>query len=221
MAEILVQAPFYPAEGLLTLRRDGIVSSERFAMEGPTHTLQVRIEEKHIPNVHVQVDLVGAGERVDDAGNALPDLPRRPAYARGQLNLSIPALSRTLQVDAKPRATRLEPGAETTIDVRVTKADGAPVDGAEFAVVVVDEAVLALTGYQLIDPVNVFYSRRGRGVSDLHNRDDLLLASRQLLQGATSLPAGTPQHLSTMAQSRSMGMEAAAPRRHGGNGRGR
>ena len=211
MAEILVQAPFYPAEGLLTLRRDGIVSSERFAMEGPTHTLQVRIEEKHIPNVHVQVDLVGAGERVDDAGNALPDLPRRPAYARGQLNLSIPALSRTLQVEAKPRATRLEPGAETTIDVRVTKADGAPVDGAEFAVVVVDEAVLALTGYQLIDPVNVFYSRRGRGVSDLHNRDDLLLASHQLLQGATGLPTGTPQLLSTMAQSRSMGMEAAAP----------
>ena len=104
MAEILVQSPFYPAEGLLTLRRDGLVSSERFTMEGPTYTLQVRIEETHIPNIHLQVDLVGAGERVDDAGNALPGLPRRPAYARGRLNLTIPALSRTLQVDAAPKA---------------------------------------------------------------------------------------------------------------------
>ncbi len=211
MAEILVQAPFHPAEGLLTLRRDGLVSSERFTMEGPTYTLQVPIEDNHIPNIHVQVDLVGAGERVDDAGNVLPGLPRRPAYARGRLNLSIPALSRTLQVEAKPRAARLEPGAETTIDVTVTKADGVPVDGAEFAIVVVDEAILALTGYQLIDPINVFYSHRGRGVSDHYNRDDILLASHQSLQGATPLPTGTPQPPPALQQLRSMGMVAAAP----------
>ncbi|MDE0139949.1 MAG: MG2 domain-containing protein [Caldilineaceae bacterium] len=209
-AEILVQAPFYPAEGLLTLRRDGLVSSERFTMEGPTYTLQVPIEENHVPNIHLQVDLVGAGERTDDAGNAIPGLPRRPAYARGRLNLSIPALSRTLQVDAKPEAARLEPGAETTIDVTVTIADGQPVEGAEFAVVVVDEAILALTGYQLIDPINVFYSRRGRGVSDHYNRDDLLLASALSLHGETSLPKGAAQPTSVMEQSRSMGMVAAS-----------
>ena len=83
-AQILVQAPFFPAEGLLTLRRDGLVSSERFTMDGPTHTLHLLIEENYIPNIHVQVDLVGAAERVDDAGNALPGAPLRPAYARGQ-----------------------------------------------------------------------------------------------------------------------------------------
>ena len=44
-AEILVQAPFYPAEGLVTLRRSGIVRSERFTMDGPTYTLRVPIEE--------------------------------------------------------------------------------------------------------------------------------------------------------------------------------
>ena len=54
-----------------------------------------------------------------------------------------------------PRGRRkLEPGAETTIDVTVRDASGEPVADAEFAVVVVDEAILALTGYQLIDPVS-------------------------------------------------------------------
>ena len=57
----------------------------------------------------------------------------------------------------------------------------------------VDEAILALTGYQLIDPVSVFYSERGRGVGDHHNRADVLLASLQSLQGATPAPTGTPQ----------------------------
>ena len=204
IAEILVQAPFYPAEGLLTLRRDGLVSSERFTMEGPTYTLRVPIEENQIPNIHIQVDLVGAGERMDDVDNTLPGLPRRPAYARGRLNLTIPPLSRILHVDAEPRAARLEPGAETMIDVTVMDADGVPVADAEFAIVVVDEAILALTGYQLIDPISVFYSHRGRGVSDYYNRDDLLLASSLSLQGESPEPTGTPQPPTTLKQSRSM-----------------
>ena len=198
-AQILVQAPFFPAEGLLILRREGLVTSERFTMDGPTHILSVPIEERYIPNIHVQVDLVGSAVRVDDAGNELSSAPRRPAYARGRLNLSVPPLSRTLRVDAAPRADKLEPGGETTIDVTVRDASGVPVAGAEFAVVVVDEAILALTGYELIDPVSVFYSERGGGVADHHNRADLLLASPESLGGETpasrNVSRGTYQYM--------------------------
>ena len=177
VARILVQAPFFPAEGLVTVRREGLVSTERFTMDGPTHTVQLPIEEKHIPNIDVQVNLVGSTARVDDEGNEIPAAPPRPAYARGRLNLSIPPLSRTLRVEAVPRAQRLEPGAETTIDVVVHNAEGEPVAGAEFAVVVVDEAILALTGYALIDPITVFYSERLDLVRNFHSRAGLLLAA--------------------------------------------
>ena len=50
-----------------------------------------------------------------------------------------------------------------------------PVAGAELAVVVVDEAVLALTGYQLADPLALFYPDRGAGVSDYRLRQYVLL----------------------------------------------
>ncbi|MEZ4710684.1 MAG: MG2 domain-containing protein [Caldilineaceae bacterium] len=59
-AEILVQAPFAPAEGLLTVSRNGILYTERFQMESASTIIQVPIEERHIPNLYVQVDLVGA-----------------------------------------------------------------------------------------------------------------------------------------------------------------
>ena len=176
VAEILVQAPFAPAEGLLTLRRAGIVHTERFRMEEATHTLRVEMTEAHIPNVHVQVDLVGGANRLDRKGETDPGLPPRPAYARGTLNLSVPAHSRTLSVQATPRSTTLEPGGETTVDVLVTDAAGRPVPGAEVAVVVVDEAVLALTGYSLADPVAAFYRNRPPGVSDHHLRAWVILA---------------------------------------------
>jgi uncharacterized protein YfaS (alpha-2-macroglobulin family) len=41
---------------------------------------------------------------------------------------------------------------------------------------VVDEAVLALTGYRLPDPVAVFYARRGADVEDRHLRSHVVLA---------------------------------------------
>ncbi len=176
-AEILVQSPFFPAEGLVTLRRSGLVSSERFAMTGPSYTLKVPIQEGYIPNLWVQVDLVGAATRTDDAGQAKPDLPKRPAYATGQLNLSVPPLARTLKLNVAPRDAKLEPGGKTVVDVTVKDAVGQPVQGAELAVVVVDEAVLALTNYQMDDPLAVFYSQRGDDVSDHHLRSSIILAN--------------------------------------------
>jgi uncharacterized protein YfaS (alpha-2-macroglobulin family) len=176
-AEILVQAPFYPAEGVLTLRRSGIVSSERFAMDGPSHTLRIPIEEGYTPNLHVQVDLVGAAMRTDSEGAPAEKLPKRPAFAKGELNLQVPPLSRKLAVEAKPRDNALEPGGETTVDVEVRDASGKPVAGSEIAVVVVDEAVLALSGYRIGDPISTFYAQRGADVSDHHSREGVLLAS--------------------------------------------
>jgi uncharacterized protein YfaS (alpha-2-macroglobulin family) len=60
MAEILVQSPFTPAEGVLTLRRSGILSEQRFSMAEPTTILKIPIEDAYIPNLYVQVDLVGS-----------------------------------------------------------------------------------------------------------------------------------------------------------------
>ena len=131
-AEILVQAPFYPAEGTLTLRRSGLVKSLRFTMNEPSATLRIPIEEGYVPNIYAQVDLVGAADRTDDAqanpnGEGKTDLPKRPAFARGEINLSVPPLARELTVEAKPAVEKLEPGGSTPLDVLVTDAAGKPV----------------------------------------------------------------------------------------------
>ncbi len=175
VAEILVQAPFAPAEGLLTLRRNGVIYTERFSMPEGSTTLRIPIEEAHIPNVYVQVDLVGAAARLNADGEADTTLPSRPAYAMGSLNLSVPPLSRTLDVTAEPAAGKLEPGGQTTVDLTVVDAAGKPVSDAEVAVVVVDEAILALTGFDWTNPVQTFYSERGPDTGDYHLRGSILL----------------------------------------------
>jgi uncharacterized protein YfaS (alpha-2-macroglobulin family) len=181
VAQILVQSPFSPAEGLLTVSRSGVLYTRRFQIEEGTATLEVPIEEAHVPNLNIQVDVVGAAPRSDDQGEVLPDAPSRPAYATGQLNLSVPPLQRTLSLQVTPAESELEPGGETNIAVRIKDANNQPVAGAELAVVVVDEAILALTNYQLADPVSVFYANRPADLWSVYGRASIVLTDPQAL----------------------------------------
>jgi len=174
-AEVLVLAPFADGEGLLTLRRSGLVRTERFRMRGASHTLRIPIEDGYVPNVHVQVDVVGAAPRTSDDGAVDAKLAKRPAFASGTIDLAVPPLQRTLSVAVAAREAALEPGGKTDLTLDVTDAGGRPVSGAELAVVVVDEAVLALTAYKIPDPIEVFYAKREPGVADHHLRAHVLL----------------------------------------------
>jgi uncharacterized protein YfaS (alpha-2-macroglobulin family) len=228
-AQVLVQAPFYPADAVMTLRRSGIVKTEHFHIDGPTYTLRLPIEEGWLPNIHVQVDLVGASER--DTGSAggppanvantqpqststqasagppanvantqpqptstqtsaggPPALPvrtalptKRPAFASGNISLSIPPLSRTLKVTATPLKPTLAPGGLANVNVKVQDAAGKPIAGSEIALVAVDESVLSLTDYQLEDPVKAFYRLREMETTDHHLRSSLKLATAEEL----------------------------------------
>jgi uncharacterized protein YfaS (alpha-2-macroglobulin family) len=175
-AELLVQAPFYPAEGILSVRRSGLVELQRFSMTGPTTKVKVPIVDAYVPNVHVQIDLVGGARRIDDAGRPVDNLPRRPAYATGTIDLPVPPRARTLGVKVTPAAAKVGPGEKTRIDVVVSDAAGKGVSGAEVAVIVVDEAILALTGKQFTSPTDVFYAARSADVRDHHLRGHVKLA---------------------------------------------
>ena len=188
VARLLVQSPFYPAEALLSLRRSGIVSTRRFTMNGPTTTLTVPIVDGHTPNLFVQVDLVGAATRLDDKGKANDKLPKRPAYAKGILNLPVPPLLRTLAVKVVPAQRKIEPGGKTSLAIEVRDAKSRPVAGAELAVVVVDESVLALSSYKTPDIVNAFYNQRGAGGRDHHLRSFVKLARPDQTTRDTATP---------------------------------
>ena len=77
-AKILVQSPFSPAEGMLTVSRSGILYTTRFQIEDGSTTINIPIEEEHIPNLNIQVDLVGSAPRTDDQGETLIMYRRAP-----------------------------------------------------------------------------------------------------------------------------------------------
>ncbi len=185
VAEILIQSPIQSAEGLVTIRRGGLLSKERIQLKGSSHVVKVPISKEHIPNLAVQVNLVGTSDRVDKDGKKDTTLPPRPAFAKGFLSLTVSKAQHALTVTVEPEKSELEPGGQTKVRVTLTGADGKPVKNGEAVLIVVDEAILALTGYSLWNPLNVFYPNRDTRTQDNHVRSFVWLADPDALRKAS------------------------------------
>ena len=180
-AEILVDSPFASATGLLTIAHNQIIEFRTFEIADHAAVLEVPITDDHVPELAVQVEIVSTTERTADDGTSLDGVPHRPAYASGQALLRVPPLLRTLDVTAEPASTVVEPGAAASIAVEVNDAGGDPVEGANVLLIVVDEAVLAVSGYELLDPIDVFYRPRTARLHTARGRGTILLESPQEL----------------------------------------
>ena len=86
-------------------------------MKDPSATLKIPVDEKYLPNINAQVDLVGAAPRQNDKGEVDPKLSNRPAFASGNMNISISTASRKLTVSAEARDKTLVPGGMTTVAI--------------------------------------------------------------------------------------------------------
>jgi len=204
-AEIFLQAPFFPAEGLWFVRHAGIDKPQRFTLDGPTHVLKVPLTQAHMPATEVWVELVGAAARLDDAGNPVAKAPKRPAYAGNSITIPVLLESRKLDLQITPAATQLMPGGKTRVTLTVTDYRKKPVADAELSLVAVDEAVLALTGYRVPDPIHSFYPSRAGGSFHRWLREHVLLADPLKLKAQVD-----------MAEQGKMAMAEAAPTAVGG-----
>eukprot|EP00755_Sulcionema_specki_P030795 Sspe_Gene.2027::Locus_674_Transcript_1_1_Confidence_1.000_Length_6307::g.2027::m.2027/K06894/K06894; uncharacterized protein len=147
-AEVTVCSPFEGggARGTAMWISEGLIHKEHFDIANGlgTHTLRMRIEDRMVPNVTCKVHLVGStvlGEKTTTT---------RPAVAGGTVSVRVSSKGKQLNVSVSPAHTTLRPGGETDIEVCTG-------EQAEVTLFVVDEAVLALAGYTLPSPIEIFY----------------------------------------------------------------
>ena len=149
-ARVLVPSPFAEAEALITVERDGVLSVER-AKVSSASTIDVRIDERFVPNAFVSVLL----QRPRTARGSDSGLD----YRIGAIELAADVSQRKLSVSVAPDAEDKRPGDEVRVALAVRDGQGAPV-ASELTVFAVDEGVLSLTGYRTPDPFAVLYAHR-------------------------------------------------------------
>jgi uncharacterized protein YfaS (alpha-2-macroglobulin family) len=161
-ARILVKSPFPEAEAVLTVEREGVLSSRRVRLTGAATTLEVPVTDEHVPNVFASVVLVRGRVETKDAQAADAD-PGRPQVRVGYVRLDVEKRSRRLDVTVTPDSAEKRPRDKVTVDVAVKDHAGKPAD-AEVTVWAVDEGVLRLTAYEAPDPVELIHPPRGLSV---------------------------------------------------------
>jgi hypothetical protein len=158
-ATVLFAAPFTDAEAWITVEREGLIEQRRLRLTSGSTTLKFPITEAYAPNAYVSI-LVARGR---SARPGPLDDPGRPTIRVGYAQLRVTPEVKRLEIAVEPGRPEYRPGDSASVRLRVRDAKGAG-QRSEVTLWAVDEGVLALTGYQTPDPLDLIYRERGLGL---------------------------------------------------------
>ena len=158
-ATILFASPFTGAEAWVTVEREGLIQQRRLRISSGTTTMKLPITESFAPNVFVSI-VVARGRSA--APGPLDD-PGRPTVRVGYAELRVTPERKRLAVEVAAGSKEYRPGDSARVALQVKDAAGAG-QRSEVTLWAVDQGVLALTGYETPDPLELIYRPRGLGM---------------------------------------------------------
>ena len=166
-AKLEVQTPYQQANALVTVEREGVLKAWVQKIDTTNPTVQVPIEDGYAPNVFVSTFLVSGRISGDPSKEetAFADLGR-PGFKMGLAELTVNWKEHALKVNVNPEKAQYKPRDTVNVQVQVTAANGKPLPAnSEFALAVVDEALLQLRPNTTWDILRKMMGRRGYEVS--------------------------------------------------------
>ncbi len=167
-ARFQVRMPFRAATALVTVEREGVLSTFVTRLKGRMPVIEVPIADSYAPNIFVSVlavrGRVGAlsgGKPQREAITALVDL-NKPAYRLGVAKIDVGWKPHRLNVTVAPEKKVFKVAEKAAVSVHVARDDGGalPAD-TEVAVAVVDEALLELAPNRSWDLLAAMMGERG------------------------------------------------------------
>ncbi|MCC7073373.1 MAG: Ig-like domain-containing protein [Deltaproteobacteria bacterium] len=178
-ARLVVSSPFAKASALLTIERAGVLERRVVTIDGTTPAIEVPLRGDYAPNVFASVVLLRG--RTHDQKDASGFQTGAPAMRLGSTMLRVEPRERRVQVAVSTDRAIANPGATVTVHIAAKDhtGNGTSLANAQATLMVVDEAVLGLTGYATPDPMKQLYRERPLGVRTGESRLETLFAMRQ------------------------------------------
>jgi uncharacterized protein YfaS (alpha-2-macroglobulin family) len=158
-ARLEIRSSVLPATAVVTFARQGIIEQQRIELTKPSSFVELPIEPGYVENVFVVVDRWGKRRKLNPGS----DVPL-PEHTSATVDIPVDVESARLEMKTRPTRPLVEPGENATFEVEV-KHNGKPKADAEVALIVVDEAVLALAGRSHADPLAPFYRKVDQGTT--------------------------------------------------------
>jgi alpha-2-macroglobulin len=162
-ARFQVRMPFRAAQALVTVEREGVLSSFVTELSGADPVVEVKLPGSYAPNVYVSVMAVRG--RVKGGSLWLSDMARnlnlpffsqdaasptatvdlgKPSYRIGMSQIKVGWEGHQLGVTVKPERPKYAVRETANVTLSVKQPDGKPATSADVAFVAVDEALLTL-----------------------------------------------------------------------------
>lgn len=153
-AKLRLRAPFLPATVLLTVEREGVLSSQVHTLTAEQQEIELATEQHFAPAVNV------AARFVRGAGQALADVEKSTQLLRSEtLGLVFDRATHRLDVSVNLAQRTARPGQTVRAGVAVRQA-GRPAAGATVTLIAVDDALLALSPNPTWSLLNQFWRQR-------------------------------------------------------------
>eukprot|EP01114_Cavostelium_apophysatum_P009464 TRINITY_DN2261_c0_g1_i2.p1 TRINITY_DN2261_c0_g1~~TRINITY_DN2261_c0_g1_i2.p1 ORF type:complete len:2056 (+),score=444.22 TRINITY_DN2261_c0_g1_i2:68-6169(+) len=166
VAVVNVTAPFPDGEGLYISKSGyGKAILTRFTMKGTEYQIKLPISDKEIPSFGIFVEVVGT----DHA---------KPAYAVGNSDIKVSRKTKELKISVETDRKKATPGSNLVVDLQITNDAKAGVANSSATLLLVDEAILSMSGYQMPNPMDAMYA----GVNDMYGYVNQQSHSRFLIQ---------------------------------------
>ncbi|MBN1694692.1 Ig-like domain-containing protein [candidate division WOR-3 bacterium] len=171
-----IKSPFPEAELFITVCREKILLKDSKKIKGGGFTYNFVVTEDMLPNAYVGAVLYRLGEAIvpveEETGKHMEKI--------GFKDFNVSISDKYLQVEITPSSKKLRPAEELNVDIKVTRTDRKG-HRSELTVMIVDEAVLSLTGYTPPDLVQIVYAHRGLSARITDNRP-FIITKEELLQ---------------------------------------
>ncbi len=169
-ATALIQSPYPEAELYFAVVRNRTIYRTTTKIKGGAPQIRFKVTPEMLPNAAVEAVLVRQGPPLAQVEPGSLDNLTRIGFAPFQVNLE----NQYLKLQLKPGQPQLEPGAEQTIQLELQDAQGRPARG-QVTVMVVNEAVLQLSGYRPPNLVETVYAAQPISLRFSDNRPDVVL----------------------------------------------
>ncbi|MDP9025801.1 MAG: MG2 domain-containing protein, partial [Candidatus Eremiobacteraeota bacterium] len=153
LATALVESPYPQADLYFSVVRDKTLFKNVSSVRGGAPRISFRITPEMLPNAAVEAVLVRRGKPLGKLASGSLDSLVRIGFATFSTNLE----AKYLKLTVLPARARVAPDDVQTVTFALKRADGGPERG-ELAIMVVNDAILQLTGYRLPDLVKTIYA---------------------------------------------------------------
>lgn len=176
-ATALIKSPYPEGELYFAVVRDKPLYETLTTVTGGAPQIQFTVTSEMLPNAAVEAVLVRKGEPLSEVEpENVENLSKMGLSQIGFVPFKTDLAEKTLQVEITPQKSEVEPGGEQTLQLQLKDANNQPQRG-QFTVMVVNEAVLQLTGYRPPNLLETVYAEQPISTRFNDSRSEVALYS--------------------------------------------